>query len=66
MNITSGSVTIFGAKPSPKINQRIGYLPNEIYLYSEMTVYNQLKYFASSRRVKEESYLELAETLVLD
>lgn len=66
LNITSGSVTVFGEQPSHRNNRRIGYLPSEVNLYSEMTVYDQLKYFASIRGVKEEAFLELAETLDLD
>lgn len=42
----SGELTIFGAPPTPKIQRRIGYLPEERGLYKDMKVKDQLIFFA--------------------
>ena len=63
---TSGSIKILGNCPSSEMNQKIGYLPSEVYMFSELNVLEQLKYFARVRGVSEERIYELAETLDLD
>jgi ABC-2 type transport system ATP-binding protein len=61
VNITapdSGSIHLFGQVIDSKLQDRIGYLPEERGLYRRMKVADQLKFFASlkgiSRRVAEE------------
>ncbi|MDD3999918.1 MAG: ABC transporter ATP-binding protein [Bacilli bacterium] len=63
---TAGDIKIFGQKPSPKINAQIGYLPSEVFLYPELTVFRQLEYFSLVRKISLERGLELAERLDLD
>ncbi len=41
--LKSGSVTVFGGKPVP--GRRLGYMPQEMALYGEFTVYETLRYF---------------------
>lgn len=49
VNITapdSGRVTLFGQQITPKLQDRIGYLPEERGLYRKMKVGEQLRFFA--------------------
>jgi ABC-2 type transport system ATP-binding protein len=46
-----GSVELFGEKISPKLQDRIGYLPEERGLYKKMKIVDQLRYFAALKGV---------------
>jgi ABC-2 type transport system ATP-binding protein len=63
---TTGKVEILGQEPSFVVNESIGYLPSEVFLYSELTVLEQLVYFAKIRKSDEKRIYELAEALDLD
>ena len=63
---TSGEIKIFGEKPCSKVNKEIGYLPSEVFMYPELTVVKQLKYYSEIRNCGMEKALELAEKLDLD
>lgn len=55
VNITApdeGEIKVLGEQVSPKIQQRIGYLPEERGLYKKMKVAEQLIFFASLKGVK--------------
>jgi ABC-2 type transport system ATP-binding protein len=55
VNITApddGEIKVFGEQVTPKIQQRIGYLPEERGLYKRMKVAEQLIFFASLKGVK--------------
>lgn len=47
----SGSVSLFGERMSPALQNRIGYLPEERGLYKKMKVLDQLRYFAALKGV---------------
>ena len=54
VNITapdSGSITLFGRKIDPDVQNRIGYLPEERGLYRKMRVVDQLRFFAELKNV---------------
>jgi ABC-2 type transport system ATP-binding protein len=56
VNITApdeGSVELFGHKMSPKLQDRIGYLPEERGLYKKMKINEQLRYFAALKSVPQ-------------
>jgi ABC-2 type transport system ATP-binding protein len=42
-----GKVELFGQKISPKLQDRIGYLPEERGLYKKLKIVDQLRYFAA-------------------
>jgi ABC-2 type transport system ATP-binding protein len=46
-----GSIELFGRKISPKLQDRIGYLPEERGLYKKMKIVDQLRYFAALKGV---------------
>lgn len=46
-----GTIELFGEKMSSKLQNRIGYLPEERGLYKKMKVVDQLKYFAELKGV---------------
>ena len=46
-----GSIELFGEKISPKMQDRIGYLPEERGLYKKMKIADQLRYFAALKGV---------------
>lgn len=48
-----GTVELFGSKITPKIRDRIGYLPEERGLYKKMKVVDQLRYFAALKGVSQ-------------
>jgi ABC-2 type transport system ATP-binding protein len=55
VNITApdeGEIKVLGEQVSPKIQQRIGYLPEERGLYKKMKVAEQLIFFACLKGVK--------------
>src|SRR5687767_5210192 len=65
VNITapdSGSIEVFGRKIDSKLQNRIGYLPEERGLYRRMRVVDQLKFFAELKNVRG----KLAETKIDD
>src|SRR5258705_5442376 len=54
VNITapdSGQIKVFGHRITPKLQDRIGYLPEERGLYKKMKVGDQIKYFAALKNV---------------
>ena len=55
VNITapdSGRIEIFGRQITPKLQDRIGYLPEERGLYKKMKVGDQLRFFAELKNAK--------------
>ncbi len=46
-----GEIQLLGEKLSPKLQDRIGYLPEERGLYKKMKVFEQLRYFAALKGV---------------
>ena len=48
----SGSITLFGEKLNPELQNRIGYLPEERGLYKKMKVVDQLRFFAELKNVR--------------
>src|SRR5919112_5180937 len=55
VNITapdSGSISLFGRKIDPELQDRIGYLPEERGLYRRMKVVDQLRFFAELKDVR--------------
>ena len=55
VNITapdSGSISLFGRKIDPELQDRIGYLPEERGLYRRMRVVDQLRFFAELKNVR--------------
>lgn len=66
---TSGTVKVFGQEVfenSYLINKKIGYLPSEVILYSQLKVFEQLEYFANIRKIPKDRIKELAYELDLD
>ena len=56
VNITapdSGSIALFGQKIDPKVQDRIGYLPEERGLYRRMRVSDQLRFFAELKNIRK-------------
>ncbi len=47
----SGLIELFGERMSPRLQDRIGYLPEERGLYKKMKVVDQLRYFAALKNV---------------
>jgi ABC-2 type transport system ATP-binding protein len=62
----SGEIQIFGEKPSSTVNRRIGYLPGEVFMFPELRVEEQLRYFSEIRKCGETRWRELAEYFDLD
>ncbi|HEX3248200.1 MAG TPA: ABC transporter ATP-binding protein, partial [Pyrinomonadaceae bacterium] len=55
VNITapdSGTISLFGRKIDPALQDRIGYLPEERGLYRRMRVVDQLRFFAELKNVR--------------
>jgi len=55
VNITApdtGSISVFGRKVDAKLQDRIGYLPEERGLYRRMRVSDQLRFFAELKNVR--------------
>jgi ABC-2 type transport system ATP-binding protein len=48
-----GKIELFGHKVSSKLQDRIGYLPEERGLYKKMKIYEQLRYFAALKNVPQ-------------
>lgn len=56
VNITmpdSGEITLFGQSMSPKLQERVGYLPEDRGLYKKMKVSDQLSFFARLKGMNE-------------
>lgn len=43
----SGEIRLFGEHPSPRLQDRIGYIPEERGLYKKLKVVDQLRYFGA-------------------
>ena len=55
VNITapdSGSISLFGQKIDAKLQDRIGYLPEERGLYRRMRISDQLRFFAELKNIR--------------
>ena len=55
VNITapdSGSISLFGQKIDEKVQDRIGYLPEERGLYRRMRISDQLRFFAELKNIR--------------
>jgi ABC-2 type transport system ATP-binding protein len=48
-----GKIELFGERMSPKMQDRIGYLPEERGLYKKMKIADQLRYFAALKDVPQ-------------
>jgi ABC-2 type transport system ATP-binding protein len=48
-----GKIELFGEHVSPKLQDRIGYLPEERGLYKKMKIFEQLRYFAALKNVPQ-------------
>ena len=48
-----GRITLFGERVSNKLQNRIGYLPEERGLYKKMKILDQLRYFAALKGVAQ-------------
>ncbi len=48
-----GKIELFGERMSPKMQDRIGYLPEERGLYKKMKIVDQLRYFAALKDVPQ-------------
>src|SRR6187397_950259 len=46
-----GRIELFGEQMSPRLQDRIGYLPEERGLYKKMKIVDQLRYFAALKDV---------------
>lgn len=46
-----GTIELFGEHMSPKLQDRIGYLPEERGLYKKMKIVDQLRYFAALKNL---------------
>jgi len=56
VNITapdSGNISLFGQKIDPKVQDRIGYLPEERGLYRRMRISDQLRFFAELKNIRK-------------
>jgi len=67
---TSGSATVAGfdiVKESIEVRKRVGYLPETVPLYTEMTIFDYLKFMADLRHLPkaEETLLETLEMVGL-
>lgn len=63
---TSGSVLVFGEEPSYKMNEKIGYMPSEVFMYQELTVKDQLEYLATLHQCEKSRVVALCEYFDLD
>jgi ABC-2 type transport system ATP-binding protein len=48
-----GKIELFGEHISPRLQDRIGYLPEERGLYKKMKIFEQLRYFAALKNVPQ-------------
>ena len=61
MNITkpdSGEIRVLGEKMNDKLQERIGYLPEERGLYRKMKVVDQLLFFAAIKGVDKDTAMK--------
>ena len=59
VNITApdtGTISLFGRKIDPALQDRIGYLPEERGLYRRMRVVDQLRFFAELKNVRGKQF----------
>ena len=49
-----GVIELFGERMSPKLQDRIGYLPEERGLYKKMKIVDQLRYFAALKSIPKD------------
>jgi ABC-2 type transport system ATP-binding protein len=62
---TSGEISIFGKKPTDtEIKQKIGFLPERPYFYSELTAMDVLKYFGKLSGMKGSNLIDRAEKVL--
>jgi ABC-2 type transport system ATP-binding protein len=54
----SGSVELFGQKPSPRLNDKIGYLPEERGLYRRMRVLDTVAFFGEMKGLNRAKAVE--------
>jgi ABC-2 type transport system ATP-binding protein len=70
LHITSGHIALFGVdvgRASPQVRSRVGYLPGDLTLYDEQTVWQYLRFIGSLRRTDiDESAADLCSRLHLD
>jgi ABC-2 type transport system ATP-binding protein len=70
LHITSGNIALFGVdvgRASPSVRSRVGYLPGDLTLYDEQTVWQYLRFIGSLRRTDiDESAAALCSRLHLD
>jgi ABC-2 type transport system ATP-binding protein len=55
VNITapdSGTIELFGSRMTPRLQDKVGYLPEERGLYKRMRIDEQLRFFAQLKNVK--------------
>jgi heme exporter protein A len=65
---SSGTLKVLGLDASndgAKIRKRVGFLAHENYLYNELTVKENLRFYADIFRVQEENFLGLVDALDL-
>jgi ABC-type multidrug transport system ATPase subunit len=68
---SSGRLKLFGQEPpKQETKRRIGYLAHESFLYGELTVLENLKFyqkmFANSRESSKDTLIELIESLAIE
>src|ERR1041385_4830229 len=59
VNITApdtGTISLFGRRIDPALQDRIGYLPEERGLYRRMRVVDQLRFFAELKNVRGKQF----------
>lgn len=49
-----GKIELFGEPMSPRLQDRIGYLPEERGLYKKMKIADQLRYFAALKNIRSD------------
>lgn len=67
INKTNGTILIDGEKYSSKVKNKIGYVPSEIHLYDDLTVWQMIEYdssFYPKKVIKKAG--ELLKTFALD
>ncbi len=65
LRISSGSAMLLGEKvPIVKQISNVGYMPQEIAVYSDLTVYENLSFFAHLYSLKREKFQQMADELL--
>lgn len=69
LGVNSGSVSVFGVDPKDKMawqgRKKIGYLPENVSFYEQLTGLNVLTYFARLKSVNQKQVVELLEKVGL-